>query len=183
MREAQAGFSAIEHFASRANAFTGLHWGPRPCNEAPVMRIRSLFTCMLALPATAAAAARDDAADTRELLRVEAELCQAFERGDAAIARRDLDATFTLTDSHGGVTGYDRNVADIARREPRYEVFSNHEQKVRLYGDAAIITGVTTVKGTSGKDAFAADFQYTDTWVRRDGRWKLAASHASRLQQ
>ena len=34
-----------------------------------------------------------------------------------------------------------------------------------------------------GKDAFAADFQYTDTWVRRDGRWKLAASHASRLQQ
>lgn len=147
-----------------------------------MMPIRSLCLCVFAL-GTTTAVARDDAAGMRELLRVEAELCQAFERGDAAVARRDLDETFTLTDSHGGVTGYAQNVDEIARREPRYEVFRNHEQKVRLYGDAAIITGITTVKGTSGADAFAADFQYTDTWVQRDGHWKLAASHASRLQK
>ncbi|MGN6518743.1 MAG: nuclear transport factor 2 family protein [Dokdonella sp.] len=145
--------------------------------------IRSLWPCLLVVGAVGHATARDDAADTRELLRVEAELCRAFERGDAATARRDLDDTFTLTDSHGSVTGRAQNIDEIARREPRYEVFRNHEQKVRLYGDAAIVTGITTVKGTSGTDAFAADFQYTDTWVRRDGHWKLAASHASRLQK
>ncbi|HEU4663330.1 MAG TPA: nuclear transport factor 2 family protein [Dokdonella sp.] len=140
---------------------------------------------VLALFAANAAPAGDrsarDAADARELLRVEAELCRAFEGGDAPTARRDLDHAFTLTDSRGTVTGYAQNVAEIERREPRYDAFRNHGQAVRLYGDAAIVTGVTTVKGTSGRDAFAADFAYTDTWVRRDGRWKLAASHASRL--
>lgn len=148
-----------------------------------MMPKRLLFVPAFALCAAATAFARDDAADTRELLHVEAELCQAFESGDAATARKDLDDTFTLTDSHGGVTDYAQNVDEIARREPRYEVFRNREQKVRLYGDAAIVTGITAVKGTSGKDTFAADFQFTDTWVRREGRWKLAASHANRLQK
>lgn len=141
------------------------------------------FICTGLLLAAAVAGAHDVARDERDLLRVEAALCHAFEAGDAGFLRGSLDRTFTLTDSHGEVTDYERNISDVAKREPRYEVFRNHEQKIRLYGDAAIVTGVTTVKGVAGTDAFAADFQYTDTWVRRDGQWKLAASHASRLQQ
>jgi hypothetical protein len=145
------------------------------------MTIR-LLACASLLLAAVVAEARDTTLDERDLLRVEAALCHAFEAGDARFLRSGLDRGFTLTDSHGEVTGYERNIADVAQREPRYEVFRNHEQKVRLYGDAAVVTGITTVKGVAGKDAFAADFQYTDTWVRREGRWKLAASHASRLQ-
>jgi ketosteroid isomerase-like protein len=141
------------------------------------------LTVAIVLLGGAIAHARDAASDTRELLRVEAELCKAFEVGDADTLRKGLDSTFTLTDSHGEVTDFARNVDDVAKRDPRYDEFRNHEQKVRLYGDAAIITGITSVKGHSGADAFAADFQFTDTWVRRDGHWKLAASHASRLQK
>ena len=117
----------------------------------------------------------------RELLRVEALLCRAFESGDAASLRQYLDERFTLTNSRGEVTDYRQNLAEVAKRDPAYEVFRNHEQKVRLYGNAAIITGITTIKGSSGGQAFAGDFQYTDTWVRSHGRWMLAASHASRL--
>jgi ketosteroid isomerase-like protein len=69
----------------------------------------------------------------------------------------------------------------VQAREPRYETFRNHGQSIRIYGDTAIITGVTSVKGTAGGEAFAADFRFTDTWLYRDGRWLLAASHASRL--
>ena len=122
-----------------------------------------------------------DADARRELLRVEARLCHALEVGDAAVAKHDLDETFTLTDSRGVVTDYARNVADVEHRDPAYGVFRNHDQHVRLYGDAAIITGITSVRGKAGKDAFEGDFQYTDTWVRRGGHWRLAASHASRL--
>jgi len=125
--------------------------------------------------------AGDAAPDEREIRRVEAELCRAFETGDAATLRKDLDSTFTLTNSHGEVADYAQNLAEVASREPRYEIFRNHDQKVRVYRDAAIVTGITTVKGSSNGDPFAADFQFTDTYVRRNGRWLLAASHASRL--
>jgi len=125
--------------------------------------------------------ARDAAQDEREIRRVEAQLCHAFEIGDARTLRKDLDVTFTLTNSHGEVSDFAQNLAEVASREPRYEIFRNHDQQVRVYRDAAIVTGITTVKGTSKGDAFAADFQFTDTYVRRDGHWLLAASHASRL--
>jgi len=135
------------------------------------------------LLAAGLARAHDRAADEREILRVEAALCHAFEIGDADSLRRQLDRGFTLTDSKGQVSDFAQNLAEVARREPSYEVFRNHGQKVRLFGDAAIITGITTIKGHSGANAFAGNFQYTDTWIRRDQQWLLAASHASRLPE
>ena len=143
--------------------------------------MKLLLACAAAGLFAASIAHGADADARRGLLRVEAELCHAVEVGDAAVVKRDLDETFTLTDSRGGVTDYARNVADVAHRDPDYSVFRNHDQHVRLYGAAAIITGITSVRGNSGKDAFDDDFQYTDTWVRRGGHWRLAASHASRL--
>jgi ketosteroid isomerase-like protein len=128
-----------------------------------------------------AASARDAAQDELAIRRVEAELCKAFEDGDAQILRGDLDATFTLTNSRGEISDFTQNLEEVAKREPRYEVFRNHDQNVRLYGDAAIVTGITTVKGRSKGEPFAADFEFTDTYVRRNGHWLLAASHASRL--
>jgi len=125
--------------------------------------------------------ARDAAQDEREIRRVEAELCSAFENGDAATLRKDLDSSFTLTSSTGVVTDFEQNVAEVAGGDPDYEIFRNHDQKVRLYGDAAIVTGITSIKGQSGGKTFEGDFQFTDTWVHGGGRWKLAASHASRL--
>ena len=130
-----------------------------------------------------AAQAREDRTDERDLLRVEAILCHAFEVGDAPTLRLRMDSTFTQTSSRGEVTDFAQNLAEVEKREPRYEIFSNHDQTVRLYGDSAIILGITTVKGTSDGKPFAADFQYTDTWIRRGGKWKIVASHASRLSR
>jgi ketosteroid isomerase-like protein len=131
--------------------------------------------------AMANAQARDTAHDEREILQAEAALCEAFESGDAAYLRDALDPRFTLVDSRGTVTNLEQNLQEVQAREPRYETFRNHGQAIRLHGDTAIVTGITSVKGTAGGEAFQADFRFTDTWLRRDGRWLLAASHASRL--
>lgn len=143
-----------------------------------------LKTILLATLVTAGAAQAHDATqDEREILRVETTLCHAFETGDVQALRDGLDATFTLTDSRGTVTDLDQNLAEVAGGDPDYEVFRNHGQRIRLYGDAAIVTGITSIRSHSGGTTFEGDFQFTDTWVRRDDGWKLAASHASRLPE
>lgn len=136
-----------------------------------------------AIAAAGAAQAQDAARDEREILQVEAALCRAFETGDVQALRDGLDPTFTLTDSRGTVTDLDQNLAEVASGDPDYEVFRNHGQEIRLYGDAAIVTGITSIRSHSAGETFEGDFQFTDTWVRRDGGWKLAASHASRLPE
>jgi hypothetical protein len=146
------------------------------------LRFQTPLAAVLAL-ATSTATARDAAQDEKDLLKVEATLCRAFETGDVEALRKGLDARFTLTDSKGTVTDLEQNLAEVSRKDPVYEVFRNHHQKVRLYGDAAVVTGITTLKGHSGKTRFAGDFQFTDTWIHRDGQWKLAASHVTRLSK
>jgi len=145
------------------------------------MKANLLFATVLAMAGVPAAA--DDASDRREILRVEAELCRAFETGDADTLRKALDPRFTLVSSTGVVTGFAENVAEVEQREPSYEIFRNHGQDVRLHGDAAVVTGITTVKGRAGGEPFAADFRFTDTWIRRGDSWVLAASQASRLPE
>ena len=46
---------------------------------------------------------------------------------------------------------------------------------------AAVVTGKTHTKGISGGKPFDSLFQFTDTLVKDGGRWRLLASHASKL--
>ncbi len=138
--------------------------------------------CFLAVAMLAQNAIAAPANDEREVRKVEAALCDALRSGDAAAIAKLEDETYTLTNSKSEVTTRADDIAD-AKKGVRYDEFRNHDQKVRLYGDAAIVLGVTSVKGTSGGKPFAADFQFTDTYVRRGDGWKIAASHATRIEK
>lgn len=62
-----------------------------------------------------------------------------------------------------------------------YREIVPHDTAVRLYGDhTAIITGRMQVKGAVDGTEYETELLYTETYVRRAGRWRLASRHASR---
>lgn len=139
----------------------------------------SLLVAALAVTKLAVAAPADD---TREIERVERALCDAIRAGDAATIEKLEDETYTLTNTRGEVTTRADDVADAKKGEIKYTEFRNHDTTMRLYGDAAIRLGVTTLKGTSAGKPFALDVRFTDTYVKRADGWKIAASHATRIE-
>ena len=143
------------------------------------MSVRAyLLVVALAAPAFAAATPADD---TREIERVERELLDAFRAGDAATIGKLEDETYTLTNTRGEVTTRADDIADAKKGEIRYTEFRNHDTTMRLYGDAAIRLGITSLKGTASGKPFALDVRFTDTYVRRADGWKIAASQATRI--
>jgi ketosteroid isomerase-like protein len=57
------------------------------------------------------------------------------------------------------------------------------DMKVRVYGDAAVVTGRYTAKEQlKGKDISGTSV-FTDTWVKRPGGWVCVATHGSRVAQ
>ena len=53
--------------------------------------------------------------------------------------------------------------------------------KVRVYGDAAVVTGRNTIRAQyKGKDA-SGQFRWTDTWTKRGGVWRCVATHSSKI--
>ncbi|NID16367.1 nuclear transport factor 2 family protein [Luteibacter yeojuensis] len=148
------------------------------------MRVTSVpfllsFPALLFAAAPASASGKDD---VQQILKAESAICAAYQNEDADWLEKHLDPTFTLTSSNGKVTTRADEVADL-RSGTKYDVFRNRDSKVRVYGDAAVVTGTTRVEGQSDGKPYALDFQFTDTYVRKAGKWVLVASHASRLTE
>lgn len=123
-------------------------------------------------------------ATDKDVLQFEREACQAFLDGTPAALERVLTDDFTLTLSNGAVSRRVDEINDVRSGKVRYEVFENYDMAARLYGDnTAVVIGKTHVKGTSQGKPFERIFQFTDTVVKRDGRWQVAASHVSRLEK
>lgn len=131
---------------------------------------------------SAAAATRDPSQDEGNILRAETAVADAWESGDGDALDNRLADDFTLTDAQGMVTTRQQNVGAVAHRDPAYLMYKRHDLKVRLYGDAAVVTGVVSLQGHTANATFAGDYACTDTWVHAEGRWKLAASHLSLLR-
>ena len=91
---------------------------------------------------------------------------------------------FTLTLSSGEVNTRADEINELRSGKVHYDVFENYDMKARVYGDStAVVLGKTRVKGTADGKPFDRVVQFTDTLIKRDGRWQLAAGHVSRLEK
>ena len=65
----------------------------------------------------------------------------------------------------------------------KYEAFNLDEIKVRVYNDAAVLTGRQVQKGAYRGNSIQAQFRTTLVFVQQQGQWKLASLHLSTIGQ
>jgi ketosteroid isomerase-like protein len=53
--------------------------------------------------------------------------------------------------------------------------------RVRLYGDAAVLTAINTARFSSGAAESTVRYRRTTVWVRRGDRWECVSFHGSRI--
>ncbi len=120
----------------------------------------------------------------QEVLQFERDACKAFLDADPVALERVLTPDFTLTLSNGEVSTRGNEIDELRNGKIHYAVFENYDMKARVYGDAtAVVIGKTHVKGTAEGQSFDRVVQFTDTLIKRDGQWQLAAGHVSRIEK
>ena len=120
----------------------------------------------------------------QEVLQFERDACKAFLDADVSALERVLTPDFTLTLSNGEVSTRADEIDELRNGKVHYDVFENYDMNARIYGDdVAVVLGKTRVKGTSEGKPFDRVVQFTDTLIKRDGRWQLAAGHVSRIEK
>src|SRR5688572_21024568 len=116
-----------------------------------------------------------------EILRLERELSAAGQRNDPAPARRLFAEDLTGVTSRGTQFDKVRGLAIIEGSGITALVLD--ELRARVYGDAAVATGRVTFSGTiEGARYPERQVLFTDTWIRRDGRWQLVAIHLANVE-
>jgi ketosteroid isomerase-like protein len=134
----------------------------------------------LALGQESTQQARQRDADEQEVLRLDRELLEARQqatKGDTTMLNRILADDFIATSLRGRVANKAQYLKYSARPNLSFRNFNADEVKARLYGDTAVVTGRTTVKGRDQGEEFDTQFRYTRVCVKRDGRWQIVTSH------
>jgi ketosteroid isomerase-like protein len=115
----------------------------------------------------------------QELTALEQAWLEASRQHDGAWMERYLADTYISTDQNGVIYDKAARIARVKNPARKVESVSYENNKVQVYGDTAIVTGLTVLKGTfEGKDN-SGKFQWTDTWVKRGGQWQCVAGHSS----
>lgn len=119
----------------------------------------------------------------QELKKLEKEIGYAWATRDVAVYDRILADDYTWTDFDGIVWTKAQDLEDLKSGEVVNTSYAVDDWKVRVYGDVAVVTARTTVQETwKGRDT-SGQYRYTDTWVKRAGRWQLVAEHTSKIAQ
>jgi ketosteroid isomerase-like protein len=146
-----------------------------------MLRITSLFALLVSSFVFAADAPAPSQEEQR-VMQVTQDGCVAFLKADLKAAEALLAPGFTLVNSSAVVQTREEVLAEIRNRDPVYTEFRNHSMTARVFGDAAIVQGITTVKGSSGGQGFDVNVRFTDTLIREKGKWRLVVSHVTAIK-
>ena len=115
----------------------------------------------------------------QQLKRLEDEWLNSYLRGDKQTFDRIVADDFTRTDESGKFATKAEERAIVQAPPPSVNAsLTNEDMKVRFYGNVAIITGLIVSK-VQGNLSFQSRF--TDTFIKRRGRWQVVARHYSRV--
>ena len=94
---------------------------------------------------------------------------------------RVLADDWVITETDGSVWTKAQILAAKKTGEDRISTEVTDDIKVRVYGNAAVVTGRNTLKGIfKGRDLSGQE-RWTDTWIMKAGRWQCVATHISKI--
>jgi ketosteroid isomerase-like protein len=115
------------------------------------------------------------------VMQMEEELRVAITKSDTKTYRRIVGDDYVFTNQDAVVRTKAQVVAAYDSGSLKYESIKFDEIKVHPYGDTAVVTGRSTQTGQDNGKDIRGQFRYTRVYVKRQGRWQLVATQATRI--
>ncbi len=141
---------------------------------------------IIALLITAAAVpllAQIKSTGTQEILKLEGEFGRAMIKNDPEAIGRLLDDDWIIIDPDGGIIDRARFLAVIRSGSLSHEVMDSRDVRVRIYGNSAAVTALTTTTGKFSGQEFNTEERSTDLWVKKNGQWMCVLSQLTRISK
>ena len=122
----------------------------------------------------------DHAAVTKDLTHIEERLASSWKNGDCDEWSALIAPDWSVIHITGTVMTKKEALQMCRAPQARIDALDVDQLQVRVFGNAAVVTG-RTIATVAGADAGTVKLRFTDVFIHRDGRWRVVASHATRL--
>ena len=131
-------------------------------------------------PGEKQSASRDHRSAVEQAIRqLDKERIQAQIGADAVALDRIYADDFIGVGPSGTVRSKPQVIADFTSGDLKFQSITTDEVQVRVYDNAAVETGLSTMVGQDKGKAVPRDTRFTRVWIMQQGRWRLVANHYS----
>jgi hypothetical protein len=121
--------------------------------------------------------------DEVELIRLERVWNDSHVSGDADALDRLWAEDLTVTVPNMQVITKQNAIAIARSGRVKFKRYETSDVRVRLYGDAAVVTGIVErTRVLNGQDV-NDKWRFTKMYIRRASKWQVVAWHASTIDQ
>src|SRR2546423_13039 len=146
----------------------------------------ALFTAALVLTVAHMGVGNDQSASdshgtsVEETIRkLDNERIQAQIHADATALDRIYAADFIGVGPSGRVRTKRQVILDFTSGDLKFQSITTDDVQVRVYGDTAVETGLSTMIGQDKGKTVPRNTRFTRVWVKQQGQWRLVANHYS----
>jgi uncharacterized protein (TIGR02246 family) len=119
-------------------------------------------------------------AEEQALLQLERDWAAAWQKMDAK-ALDNLLAPGFVENNDGQITTKAQMIASVRAGAYKVESAQVSDMRVLIFGDQAVVNGLTTAKQTfQGKD-ISGTLRWTDVWIKRNGRWQPVTTYIVKI--
>jgi ketosteroid isomerase-like protein len=107
----------------------------------------------------------------------------AYTTGDTAFLERHMSEDYVGTFPDGSVHDKEGEIEAVKSGTVKIAEMTPKEMTVRMYGNAAVITGRSHIEAVVAGQAMSADFRFTDVWIAQKDGWRAVASQVTRIER
>ena len=144
-----------------------------------LLRVLSTLSLFLFTGLTIPLAAQEKADTAATIRKLEEKWTESYKKRQIDILSSLLAEDFVITVEDGNTYSKSGYITHTADSSVRVDVAAISDLKVRMHGNAAVVTGVYHERGTSNGKPYEYHDRLTDVWMKSAGKWQVVASHYS----
>jgi ketosteroid isomerase-like protein len=144
-------------------------------------QVLAVLPALLLVPALAGAEANAPAAAEKAVIAAHDARLAATIRGDVAALSAMMTDDLTYTHSSALTETKAELLEGLKSGKYVYREITPKDRRVRVHGDAAIVSGPAHIVIEPGGQRTEIDLYFTEIYVKEGGRWKMALWQSTRL--
>jgi ketosteroid isomerase-like protein len=145
--------------------------------------LTALAAVLITLTTVFLSSAQNLSTSETEVRKLERAWLDAYEKKDVAAMTAIVADNFTITFSDGSIQTKPQIIESIKRPGGTTSKFMTENVQSRVYGDTVILIGLVISEWKENDKPMTDRSRYTDTYVKRKGKWQVVASHLSTLKR
>jgi ketosteroid isomerase-like protein len=117
-----------------------------------------------------------------QLKKLEQERAEAVIKGNTDLVAKQTSDDYMYINVNGAIADKAQMLDQIKSGKIKLESDELSDLKVRMYGNTAVMTGKSAVKGVVGGKDTSGTIAFTRVWVKKGGKWQTVAFQQTKVE-